>query len=248
MHHYIHSFSSPTIKGWLLKKARTGFRKTWSRQYFVLESQQLRCYKNDQDDTSPISIFDLCEYQLQNQPSNKPFTFQLIHRSSKCSLVTPVSSTAPSSDLYLQAENEEEWTFWMDTLGEQQHYMSGASIYDYPCHEDEPQVDVLNKWLERYDLIVPSTDRFTPSLLSLAPSSAYANDDDESSDDSTIDLDKTTTPEHACPIIMDHQQSFLDVPSPSPMLKDSPSSSRFLGFLWATRTKKTSSPLGSGIH
>lgn len=244
MHRYIHSFSSPNIKGWLLKKARTGFRKTWSRCYFILESQQLRCYKDDQDDALPMSTFDLCDYQLQNQPSNKPYTFQLIHRNSKSSLgTTPISSSVPSPDLYLQAENEEEWTLWMETLDD---HLPG--IYDY---NDNQQVDVLNKWLERYDLIVPSTDRFTPSLLSLAPSSSYANDDDEASDISTIDIDRTAT---MSPAIMEHhqqqqQQQLLDIPSPT-MKKSTSPSSRFLGFLWTTNTTKKSkaSPLGSGTH
>ncbi|ORZ24064.1 hypothetical protein BCR42DRAFT_446042 [Absidia repens] len=196
MHRYIQSFSSPTIKGWLMKKARTGLRKTWIRRYFVLESQQLRCYKSNQDDAPPISSFDLREYQLQTRSSSKPFTFQLIHQNSKSSSTAPMSPSLPSLDLYLQAGNEKEWGNWVDTLerhvGDQQHLMMNASSesHDYYFdHYDNDRVDVLDKWLERYDLIVPRADRCTSSLLSLAPSSNYDVDVDEDEVDDNDDSD-----------------------------------------------------------
>jgi hypothetical protein len=249
MHHYIHSFSSPTFQGWLMKKARTGLRKTWTRHYFTLELQQLRCYRNDQPDSLPISTFDLREYQLQNQPSNKPFTFQLIHQTSKSSLSTSTidaetimdtasrTSRAPSPDLYLQAENENEWSNWVDTLeshvGAQPYTpaINSNSTLDF-THNDQQEVDVLDKWLERYDLIVPRADRSSPSLISLAPSSSFANDND---DDSKVDypLDGDFDGPPSTPI---HTQHPLDLTTTKN------SSSRFLGFLWTVNTKKDKVP------
>ncbi|KAI8085112.1 uncharacterized protein BX664DRAFT_338545 [Halteromyces radiatus] len=177
MPHYIHSFSSPTMKGWLLQKSRIGLRKTRIRYYFILESQQLRSYKTDRPDALPISSIDLSEYELQIQPSAKQFTFQLIHQTSKSSANT-TSTFFPSINLDLQAENELDWSHWVDTLehhvGDQVNNVAGNN--DHHRHQD--QVNVLDKWLGRYDLIVPSTDRCTPSLLSLAPSSSYDNNDD----------------------------------------------------------------------
>ncbi|KAI8332940.1 hypothetical protein BC941DRAFT_452914 [Chlamydoabsidia padenii] len=250
MHHPIHSFTSPTFRGWLLKKARTGLRKAWTRHYFILERQQLRCYKNDQPDSQPISTFDLREYQLQNKPSNKPFTFQLIHHTK----TTSSTSRTPSPNLYLQAQDENEWSNWVDTLESHvgdQHYtaeFNSDSTVDflhqqqqqqqaYHYHDDQ-QMDVLDKWLERYDLIVPRADRSSPSLLSLAPSSSFANDNNDADIDCNgLDLDG------------------LALPAPQHQLVNlsTTSSPRFLGFLWTVNTKKIkvpssgTSPLGSDL-
>jgi hypothetical protein len=245
MHRYIQSFSSPTIKGWLMKKARTGLRKTWTRRYFILESQQLRCYKNNQENALPISTFDLREYHMQNQTTTKPFTFQLIHQSSsKSAMAAPLSPSLPSPDLYLQAENENEWSHWVDTLerhvGDQQHIGSPTTSDSMDLYHHD-QVDVLDKWLERYDLIVPRTDRCTSSLLSLAPSSSYDNENDNDvDDDNDSDLE-------------DLARHVLE-PSTSANTRTSSSSSRFLGFLWTVNAKKAkaasgpSSPVTSSIH
>ncbi|KAI8339124.1 hypothetical protein BC941DRAFT_422150 [Chlamydoabsidia padenii] len=257
MHRYIQSFSSPTIEGWLMKKARTGLRKTWTRRYFILESQQLRCYKNNQSDSLPISTFDLREYQLQNQSTTKPFTFQLIHQnSSKAALVVPLSPSLPSPDLYLQAENEQEWCNWVDTLERHvrdQQTLTCDNKNDLFERDDHQQVDVLDKWLERYDLIIPRTNRCTSSLLSLAPSSFYDNDHDEVEDDNDSDLEdlgrqqghRSSTP----PIIT--ESSYME----PPLSSNTKPSSRFLGFLWTMNTKKSkvsssglSSPVTSSIH
>lgn len=202
----------------------------------------------------PISTFDLREYHLQNQTTTKPFTFQLIHQSSsKSAMAAPLSPSLPSPDLYLQAENEKEWGNWVDTLerhvGDQQHVgspTSGDALDIY--HHD--QVDVLDKWLERYDLIVPRTDRCTSSLLSLAPSSSYGNEDDNDvDDDNESDLEDLTREQQ--------QPSAPHVLEPSTSANtrtSSSSSSRFLGFLWTVNAKKTraasgpSSPVTSTIH
>jgi hypothetical protein len=111
-------------------------------------------------------------------------------------------------------------------------------------HHD--QVDVLDKWLERYDLIVPRTDRCTSSLLSLAPSSSYGNEDDNDvDDDNDSDLEDLAR-EQSEPHVLE--------PSTSANTRTSSSSSRFLGFLWTVNAKKTkgasgpSSPVTSSIH
>ncbi|CAO3594058.1 unnamed protein product [Absidia cylindrospora] len=253
MHRYIQSFTSPTIKGWLMKKARTGLRKTWIRRYFVLESQQLKCYKSNKDDAPPIATFDLREYQLQTRSSSKPFTFQLIHQNSKSSSTTPMSPSLPSLDLYLQAGNEKEWGNWVDTLerhvGDQQHLMVNASSesHDYFDQYDNDRVDVLDKWLERYDLIVPRADRCTSSLLSLAPSSNYDIDDDDDDVDDNDDSDlqdmsrqqQLTSPPRT-PVTEKLPQAIN--PSASTTSSSTSSSPRFLGFLWTINSKRSKTP------
>ncbi|KAI8085111.1 uncharacterized protein BX664DRAFT_338544 [Halteromyces radiatus] len=229
---YRHSFSSPTMKGWLLQKSRIGLRKTRIRYYFILESQQLRSYKTNRPDALPISSIDLSEYELQIQSSAKQFTFQLIHQTNKSSAnTTPTSSSFPSANLDLQAENELDWSHWVDTLehyvGDHHHTVNNISS-NIGSYDDQNQVDVLDKWLGRYDLMVPSTDRFTPSLLSLAPSSTYDNNDDVDDSNSISSRIPTT----------------LDQPSSSESLSSPPSKQRrFLGFLSSITAKKSKSTL-----
>ncbi|ORX48564.1 hypothetical protein DM01DRAFT_1409845 [Hesseltinella vesiculosa] len=157
------------MKGWLwLKKHHTSSLKKKSRRYFTLDTQQvLSCYKKacpspspayeDASLPTPLVTVDLRSYRLQTQ-TDKPLTFLLCH------------DTDSNLDLTLEATSELDWSQWIDTLEQ--------CVGNAPGYYLGPQTNVLEKWLERFDLHVPLPDRLTPSLVSLAPSSVLSPDDD----------------------------------------------------------------------
>lgn len=44
---YNNYFTPLPLKGWLIMKKQSSVRKNWIQRYFVLESKELRCYKNE---------------------------------------------------------------------------------------------------------------------------------------------------------------------------------------------------------
>lgn len=149
-------------------------------------------------------------------------------------------------ELLLQADGEKHFTQWIDTLelhiGEQNELLSEDPLYTY---DTKSSTDVLDKWLEKYDLIVPSTDRHTPSLISLAPSSTFESNDNNNDDDDDYYYPNIITPmapNFDQSIIMDHDDN----------IKPTPIHSKFFGFLWSisggNKKNKKASQLDSRIH
>ncbi|CAO3638732.1 unnamed protein product [Cunninghamella blakesleeana] len=227
---YNNYFTPLPLKGWLIMKKQSSVRKNWIQRYFVLESKELRCYKNE-NDVSAIFTYNLRHYKLEVQNnSTRQNVFKLVGQ---------------QNELLLQADNEKHFTQWVDTLelhvGEQNELLSEDPLYTY---DTKSSTDVLDKWLEKYDLIVPTTDRHTPSLISLAPSSTFesnTNNDDEEDDDYP-NINTPMTPHFDPSIIMDH---------PHDDIRPAPSHSKFFGFLLSisgNKRNKKNTPIDSRIH
>ncbi|KAI9264241.1 hypothetical protein BDA99DRAFT_536959 [Phascolomyces articulosus] len=132
------SFSyTPQVQGWLLKQ-RHGICKSWLRRFFVLEGNELRYYKSEVE-SIPQCVIPLDNYQvvtdvipialpliLKKQPQRQ-YTFLLLSKDKQ---------KTERSDLFLQAETQEELDIWVNALQLQQLNDSTS---------------VLDKWLERLD-------------------------------------------------------------------------------------------------
>ncbi|KAI8064458.1 hypothetical protein BC940DRAFT_305763 [Gongronella butleri] len=170
--------STLLMKGWLWQKKQHASLKKKTRRYFTLDTQQmLHCFKQPMPASSSlydradqashaIASYDMRLYRLQVQ-SDKPLTFHLVHEKNN------------ALTLCLEASCKQEWTQWIDTLEQ--------CVGSAPSYYLGPQTDVLDKWLERFDLMVPLPDRLTPSTVSLAPSSLVISSTDDQSD-SYVDI------------------------------------------------------------
>ncbi|KAI9300545.1 hypothetical protein BJ944DRAFT_244096 [Cunninghamella echinulata] len=255
---YINYFTPLPLKGWLFMKRQSTVRKSWTQRYFVLESKELRCYKNELD-TTPILTFNLRHYKLEI-PSASSISSPSSPSSTKQNIFKLIGQTSDLMELILQADNEKHFTQWVDTLeqhlGEQDEVLNEDPLYVYST---QSSTDVLDRWLEKYDLLVPSTDRHTPSLISLAPSSTYDNDaDSDYSDDEFPNMLSPMTPTtmtHYPPPSHQALNHNMDGSKSSPTsTSTSSSSSKFFGFLLSISGSKKkhnnnkSSQLDSRIH
>ncbi|CAO3622919.1 unnamed protein product [Cunninghamella blakesleeana] len=139
------------VEGWLSKNSLLSLTSKYHKRYCILTKNELRCYKN-KDDQRPSSIIELRHYKIAEKQNSKqqPHSFRIITHCKSYRTYTFI------------AEHERDCQYWIDRINLNLKTFKGQCHHH--CEETNPlsptilnsnnddSYSVLDKWLNKLDL------------------------------------------------------------------------------------------------